>query len=295
MCRYPALRLFWPVRRCTVLATPLHWIVRGPCYLRLLKAPLVSGMFCSRKALYDAVSESMNFQPVGPADAVTGTQMTADSKAGAADQEAWSTIEPPASIIPLDRTSVRAGTTESDDTAFFDASAETPGITSPLRLGQPIEPHQPDATIPLPLRSPKSPRRAEHIEVNSGIGVPSMRGSLGYFPSVTSVPLASTDELGLAGGPSDHHASTGSFGADAAMSMHSRDVSGGSGSPGRRGWSRHPAMEDWKQALVNTEPGKEDVKGKGKEGSKRIWDEAAGKWVELRGRIGSGRTKVDLA
>ena len=174
----------------------------------------------------------------------------------------------------VDLRSSQHATSESGESLYVDAP------DTALRLGQPVEP-----SIPMPpLREPKSPQRAQHIDVGSGVGVPSMRGSVGYFPSVVSAPL-------------DDYAATqsvytrGSSGVVAKPSSgqlgppRERNDSGGSE---RRGWYHHPAVEDWQHALAQTVP-EEDMKGKGRE---RRGDEAAGTSGE---KYGSGRTKVAIA
>lgn len=149
--------------------------------------------------------------------------------------------------------------------------------SSNLPLGKPMERSDASVVSSIPahlhLKAPRSPNRVNHENVD--IGIPSVYGSVGYLPS-----MVSQNPSMVAGEPiaSGHDRST----------SEALDVLMGQG-----------GQADGLVSVV------EDRKGKGKEGSRRVWDEDRGAWVDLPAvqgnvngsgsdRPGSTRTRVSL-
>jgi len=156
-----------------------------------------------------------------------------------------------------------------------------------MPLGKPMTTDDNSAvsSIPthLPLKTPRSPNRVNQKRVD--IGIPSVHGSLGYIPSMMSFAPSqvSHDPMPTNSNPPIENGTQRDF--------DPRAVNG---------------EEQYDDALSHMPGGlglaKEDRKGKGKEGARRVWDEDRGVWVEMvtphsigTDGPGSARTRISLS
>lgn len=166
--------------------------------------------------------------------------------------------------------------------------------SSSLPLGQPMTSTTTGSVLSiipahLQLRTPKSPNRVQGAE-QVDIGVPSVYGSVGYLPSMVSHNPTPSMIM-----PEPH---PGPAGYPAIPTRGEEDGPG-------QGHSRSPSealdfLMGHTSATGNgvrdegSELPREDKKGKGKEGSKRVWDEAKGVWVDANEPlVGQGSGQVN--
>lgn len=155
--------------------------------------------------------------------------------------------------------------------------------SSSLPLGKPMTSGDASVVSSIPahlqLKTPRSPNRVNHAE-SVDIGIPSVHGSVGYLPSMVS---ANPSMIAPEPMPTGH---------DRSASEALDRLMGRGGGP--------QAIDGAKQGGG---AGVGDRKGKGKEGSKGVWDEDKGAWVDLpaaqgngngSGAPGSSRTRVSM-
>lgn len=156
--------------------------------------------------------------------------------------------------------------------------------SSSLPLGQPMTSTTTGSVLSimpahLQLRTPRSPNRVQGAEVVD-IGVPSVYGSVGYLPSMVSHnPTPSMFMPEPHPGPEGYPAVSGQ--------SQAQEQGRGNGIEQGHSQSRSEALDFLMghtsgNGLRDDDPGlpREDKKGKGKEGSKRVWDENRGVWVD---------------